>query len=628
MLHRYFFFPGLLLLISICSSGSPVDSLSDKQTIRTSVRFFHESDFIYGNIRYAAPDSSLEKFDQVNSALRNHYNYLGTEGSAASPQIYGKGLDLYTYIGPRSFDLHLLNSENIFAWKTNKRFSQIDYHTGAFKEQMISIFHSQNISKSWNAGFNFDRQAVKDFMNYSNTFRSRFALFTSYTSKDNVYNIFAHVILNTIKNGVNGGLESDSLFDNTTITNLGIKGLAYRISNAEEHRRNKIFYLSQYLDLGSRKDSTGKRVRTGPRIRLHHRFSYERKSFVFSDSSPDSSFFSDFHYGSSTYDSLHVDEFKNRFAIQIPSDTSYARAFFRNWSSGIFAEIQHVKYGQRADSSWDNVSVGANAQLRKDSASIEVFSEATYVVTGFDKGSYTLEAKASSPQFSFGKLGAFFSTAGLPADLNFRWYDANNFIWKNNFELIHTIQLGINYSLDKYKLTVAATNYKIQNYVFLDRNTLPHQYEDFLNVNQLSLLKKFTFRKWHFDNIIIYQKTDKENILHLPELITDQSLYLENVYFKKALLMSLGVSANFNSSYYADAFMPANAMFFLQSEKKTGGYLRLDLFINAKIKTARIFLKMENIADDIIKRSYYLTPHYPMPGRVLKFGISWRFFDQ
>ena len=99
MLHRYFFFPGLLLLISICSSGSPVDSLSDKQTIRTSVRFFHESDFIYGNIRYAAPDSSLEKFDQVNSALRNHYNYLGTEGSAASPQIYGKGLDLYTYIG-------------------------------------------------------------------------------------------------------------------------------------------------------------------------------------------------------------------------------------------------------------------------------------------------------------------------------------------------------------------------------------------------------------------------------------------------------------------------------------------------------------------------------------------------
>jgi hypothetical protein len=127
---------------------------------------------------------------------------------------------------------------------------------------------------------------------------------------------------------------------------------------------------------------------------------------------------------------------------------------------------------------------------------------------------------------------------------------------------------------------------------------------------------------------MVFQETNREEVLHLPAWFTDQSLYLEKTYFKSALLLALGISANFNSAYYADAFMPSTALFYLQKEKKTGGYVRFDIFANAKIKTARLFLRMENALDNLVERSYYLVPHYPMPGRVLKFGVVWWFLDQ
>jgi len=62
-------------------------------------------------------------------------------------------------------------------------------------------------------------------------------------------------------------------------------------------------------------------------------------------------------------------------------------------------------------------------------------------------------------------------------------------------------------------------------------------------------------------------------------------------------------------------------------ERKTGDYPMIDFFIHMKIKTARIFLKVENLSDGIFANRYFLTPHYPQAGRLLQFGLSWRFFD-
>jgi hypothetical protein len=294
----------------------------------------------------------------------------------------------------------------------------------------------------------------------------------------------------------------------------------------------------------------------------------------------------------------------------------------------LFAELQHVKYGQITDSSWNNTTVGANVILKKDSSIIEFNGEASYVISGFDQKNYLVTANASTPEYKFGQLKAKLNIANSSPDLNYRLFESNNFIWRSNLLKIHSADLVIQYSLPQYQFSLAIKNSSINNYVFLDLFALPHQYTGVMNIKQVEARKNFTWRRLHFDNIITYQSTGRTNILHIPDFVTDQSLYIEKRYFNNALLMASGFALNYNSSYYADAFMPATAMFYLQNEKKTGGYARVDLFINAKIKTARIFIRMENLFDGLVARSYYLTPHYPMPGRVLRFGLSWRFYDQ
>ena len=607
----------------------PTDSLPKTTIYKTSIKYFYEKDFIYGKTEQHFLDSSVSTVHRVNPALDLQYNYLSTLGSASDAQQFSINLNLFTLTSIRSYDLQMFQSDSIKSFRTNKRFTELQYHTGNFKEQRISVFHTQNISQNWNAGINFDRQGVKDFMNYSNTFRSRFSIYTHYNAPGKKYNLFAHAIWNSIKNGVNGGLASDSLFDNTTVTNVGIKGLAYNISDAEQNVRKKTFYLSQYYDLGKvTNDSSGNIIHSKPGIRLHHQISILRKSFVYKDNTSDSSYYSDFFYGSSTYDSLHSDEVTNKFTVQLPSDTSYNSAFFRNWSSGIFVEYQHIKYGQRTDSSWNNISVGTNVFLRSDSASPQIFVEAIYVFHGIDKENYRFELKTFTPEYNFGKVGLDILAGKSSADLIFRWYDSNNFIWKNNFTPVKNLKIGLSYVLNKYQFSIHANYMSVGNYVYMNENAIPDQFNGTLSINQLNVNKNFIYRYWHFDNKFIFQKTDQDNIINLPSFVSDQSLYFEKDYYKKALLVAIGISANYNSSYYANEFMPANAMFYLQNTTKTGGYWRFDLFLNAQIKTARLFLKFENLADDLIKASYYLTPHYPMPGRVVKFGIVWRFFDQ
>lgn len=629
MLIRRSFLIYFFILYAVDILAMPVDSLSNTKIYKTSIKYFYEKDFIYGKADRYYLDSSVASVQHVNPALDLHYNFLGTSGSASCPQVFRFNFNPYTFTSIRSYDLQMLSTDSIKSFRTNKRFTELRYHSGNFKEQEIAVVHSQNINRNWNAGINFDRQGVNDFMNFSKTFRSRFAIYTWFCTPDKKYNLFANAIWNSIKNGVNGGLASDSLFDNTNVTNLGIKGLAYRISNAQQDVKKKVFFLSQYYDLGKTiKDSSGNIVLRNPVIRLHHQVSFERKSYVYKDISADSSFYSDFYYGSSTYDSLHSDEINNRLAIQLPADTSYNSTFFRNWSSGIFAEYQHVKYGQRTDSSWNNLSAGANIFLKADSSSPEIFVDGIYVIVGMDKGNYQVEMKAHTPEYIFGRFGLHITSGQSSPDLIYRWYDSNNFIWKNSFAPVKSLKTGISYVLIRYHFNIEANHIRIDDYVYMNSNAFPDQFNGTLSINQLNIIKNFNYRYWHFDNSLTYQKTDHDEVIHLPSFVSDQSLYFEKHYYKNALLAAIGLSANYNSSYFADAFMPANAMFYLQNITKTGGYLRLDLFLNAQIKTARLFLKFENIADNLIKRSYYLTPHYPMPGRVIKFGVVWRFFDQ
>ena len=73
-------------------------------------------------------------------------------------------------------------------------------------------------------------------------------------------------------------------------------------------------------------------------------------------------------------------------------------------------------------------------------------------------------------------------------------------------------------------------------------------------------------------------------------------------------------------------YSPLLAEFYVQNEKKYGGFKRFDFFINAKIRQTRIFLKAEHFNAPFTGYNYYAAPNYPYRDFVIRFGVVWNFF--
>ena len=141
------------------------------------------------------------------------------------------------------------------------------------------------------------------------------------------------------------------------------------------------------------------------------------------------------------------------------------------------------------------------------------------------------------------------------------------------------------------------------------------------------LVKDFTWKFMVLKNSLIYQYVSESMPINLPVLIGYHSLYINGRLFKNALYAQLGADLYYSSSYYADAYMPASGRFYNQFEKKLGSYPYVDLFLNFMVSSARIFLKVSHLNSGLSGNSYYTVPHYPMPDRAYKLGISWMFYD-
>lgn len=624
---HYFLIAVLLFQFSSLNSLASGDDSSDvKVTVPTKMTFLKESDFGMGLRTMNSPDTSLTDHEEINPAFHLHYNFLGNLGSAVSSQVFRQNNSVYTIPSISSYNLYMFDHNSIRYYRTNKRYTDLSYHNATFREQHIGIVHTQNVIKNWNIGFDFNRITVKDFLPNSDIYHSRFALFTWYESPNKRYNLFAHWYTNVIKNQVNGGVTNDSLFTNTSITNVALKGLPVHLSNAENHVRRKCYSLSQYFDLGKKRDSTlNSDVQTW--IRLHHEIVWEMGSFTYTDKSTDSSFYSDYFYSPETLDSLHYSDVRNRAGIGLPYLES-GGSFRKNFSASAMLEHQSFSYVQRTDTSWQNVSLLGTLATRPDSNRLYFQLDGHYVLSGHDEKSYSGDFQVHSPRYPFGELSAQLHIDNHRTDLLNTIYYGNHFQWENQFKNENLSYLKVRYAISKWKFSLEGIVYNLDDYVFMNKSARPEQAVSSIQVTQFNLVKNFVWRHFHFDNNFCFQSTTNIQKLPLPQVVSTNALYYEGLLFKKAMLAQTGFDMHYNSAYTSNAFMPATGTFYLQDRIKTGGYPVINFFFNMKIKTARLFLKFENLGDGLIANSYSFTPDFPQPGRVIKFGVDWRFLDQ
>lgn len=152
------------------------------------------------------------------------------------------------------------------------------------------------------------------------------------------------------------------------------------------------------------------------------------------------------------------------------------------------------------------------------------------------------------------------------------------------------------------------------------------------NINLLTaqLMQNFRLGILNWENIVTYQNSNREEVLPVPALNLFTNLYIK---FKivNELAVELGGDAYFFTNYFAPDYCPQLNQFAVQqkaeSRVKLGGYPFVDVYANMHLKHTRFFIMYSHINAGNGNSMYFLAPHYPQNGKILRFGLSWNFFN-
>src|SRR5476651_314021 len=100
----------------------------------------------------------------------------------------------------------------------------------------------------------------------------------------------------------------------------------------------------------------------------------------------------------------------------------------------------------------------------------------------------------------------------------------------NSFKNVKTTAMSANYINDKLQVDIKAEYFLINNYLYFEAqaggiDAHPFQLDLPINLLKISAGKNLQFGRIHFDNFVVYQKSDHKETLRIPLLYTYSSLY-------------------------------------------------------------------------------------------------------
>lgn len=231
----------------------------------------------------------------------------------------------------------------------------------------------------------------------------------------------------------------------------------------------------------------------------------------------------------------------------------------------------------------------------------------------------------SSSRNSYIKVNALIESK--MANPFFTRYIGNHDYWVNDFKNIKTFSLEGKYVNERLRTELGIGWTNTIDYVYFDTTAMPVQSSKNIMVLTAWGKQKFKAGNFHFDQTVYVQKSTEEDVLSLPLVAVYSHNYYKNAFFKKVLRFTIGLDFFYNTKFYADKYQPSTMQFYNQRTEKTGGYPKLDAFLDFGIKRAHIFLKYEHVNYYFTNGEYFSALDYPINPAMFKFGIVWNFFD-
>lgn len=619
---KYLCFLGKQALILACVFSSGILKSQNYYTTDPDyIRSKREGNNLLSEYRAEYPDTSITEFHRFFPR-----NILGNTGLASHPLFlkYGSSdLGFRYFDAPTQLDRILV--EDIQYHQTKGPYADLTGIAGSKQLQIFKANFTHTFKNRIQVGFKLNRYNSIGYYNKQQTFANNLLFTNAYISKKKRFGYYGYALANLNKNRENGGIRDSVLNDSTVFLNKGL--LAIQLDSAARENREFKVQFQPWFRLNNSKDSQPNvlHLLSAKAVYTSHKYRYKDQGVA------EDGFYESFYYDTLlTNDSSHAKKFSNVLEYSFLSKSG------RKGHVGFKSEYNRI--WQKTDSVFYNHGFVAGMQFRKNLVSndsgvqfnkeLNSSLDLEYIVLGSNGGNFKVESKNS--------LGISRLLPELSANLLFErrkpdhiynsWH-SNHFFWDQSFKDVQQFQAQFGLKLGK-SLGLNALYQNVENYLFFDSEAHPKQNPDVISNLAFSLkYSRLFFKHVGLSLQYIHQQSSNANVVRLPQHNAEVNVYYYASLFKNNMQVQLGTQVEAYQSFETYAYMPATQIFHLQNGFATGNFPFVDVYLNARIRPASFFLKIENVLAGIAGNNFALTQGYYQVQRAFRFGLKWMFFD-
>ena len=622
---------------------------------------FHAADFDYlqrGTTIY----STLSNTGMAHKSMRfNHLHQTGFDMTLPA------------------FIALMQNESNMPSYLSVLPYSEMRYlMTVGDLEQHFHVRFGRQVTPRLLISFAFDTDyAPATFIN-NKTINNAFWVNIKYITQSERYGVGAYWYRNKLEMGENGGIINDENYTSHTETDNSV--IPVNLSNATNFIVSSGIGFEHYFNLLSKKTVKTKeeiapvandsltplpllndsitvdtlsldsikstiiqdvvqetKERKFTLGRICHSFSYLNNKLFYNEASPNVAFYQPFDTllnKSKTTDTTLVRAIRNTLKWSSLGYKKYNDDIPFYLYAGLthgFYSVKHFDYIEDEtllSRNYNQLSVngGIIVNLFK---STRITGQGELITLGYQIGDFDL--KGQWKQF-LGTTAKNFGYATFDAEIkrqSANWfeehYTSNHFRWDNDFNAATYLTFNLKYNYKSYCVGVKQTT--ISNLIYFGTDARPTQTDDLFSVREAYFSFYQNLWRFEFEGFASLQKSSNETVMHLPLLLGHLKIGYSQPVFHKVATLHPSITVRYFTKYYADAYMPATRIFYLQNEVAIGNYPFIDLALALNVKKAHIFFAYSNMF--LITGNYnsFIAPHYPMRDSKIFIGINWRLFN-
>ena len=580
-------------------------------------------------------------------------------------------------MGARVKHFGYFEKEDVPYYNVPSAYTELFFKTTFEQGQHLDATLAINTSPKFNIAVSF--KGFRSLGKYSSSLsRSRqFRISTQYQTYNHRYRLRMHQTTQSLENDYNGGLKNDAVYFFENAPNYVVADESGQVVLDDNGEEEYIFYDGFMNRSQLQTQTAGTNVLEGKRYFMDHQYgilpvsndttaykmilgfrtNYESKSYQLNQSRVNNYFFETYDDGP-VADTTNYNTLENSLYVKLENSLlgklkvdlhqiKWDYSFLKNEYEKDTLLPNRINSSQLAvQAKWSKSLLGFIAEAGFYNSFKEKYSTRAWDVT------------FSRPLIKSFQLHASYKNRSRP--LNFNYYlfrsDFREYDWykpdllNQNFKTKKLVLLHPKWG----QITGEWT--EINNYTFFNNSTPLRKLNEQFKMEVLQLNKnidyfkarfdqRLDFRKFSWINNVQFQEVAQEEdntdellsgpiALNVPKWLIRSTLMLTSSMFNEALFFQSGATFVFFTDYYADQYNPLLAEFVTQNNTKIGEYPRVDFFFNAKIKSSRLFIKLENVNAPIehliypdTLYDYYSAPFTPYRDFSVRIGLIWNFFE-